>query len=46
MLQRQLDDPRCRRKRGPVALAKIIPLVLARLGIRAIQSETEGEDPS
>jgi hypothetical protein len=29
-----------------VALAKIIPLVLARLGIRAIQSETEGEDPS
>ncbi len=46
MLQSQLDDPRCRRRRGPQALAKIIPLVLARLGIRIVQSETEGEDPN
>jgi len=46
MLQGKLDDPRCRRRRGPVALAQMIPLVLARLGIRAIQSEAEGEDPS
>ena len=46
MLQSQLDDPRCRRRRGPQAIAKIIPLVLARLGIRMLQSETEGEDPN
>jgi hypothetical protein len=46
MLQRQLDDPSCRRRRGPQALAQIIPLVLARLGIRVIQSTVEGEDPS
>lgn len=45
-LQSLLDDPRCRRRRGPQALAKIIPLVLARLGIRMVQSETEGEDPN
>lgn len=45
MLQRQLEDPQFRRRRGPVALAQIIPLVLARLGIRAVQSEAEGEDP-
>jgi transposase len=43
-LQDQLDDPSRRRRRGPQALAKIIPLVLARLGIRVLQSETEGED--
>jgi transposase len=46
ILQQQLEDPRCRRRRGPVALAKIIPLVLARLGIAALQSKPEGEDPS
>jgi transposase len=46
MLQRQLDDPRCRRRRGPQALAKIIPQVLARLGIRAVQSKAESEDLS
>jgi transposase len=46
LLQSQLDDPRCRRRRGPQALAKIIPLVLARLGVRAVQSQTEGEDPN
>jgi transposase len=45
MLRRQLEDPRSRRRRGPVALAKIIPLVLARLGMRAVQSEAEGKDP-
>jgi transposase len=45
MLQRQLQEPQCRRRRGPVALAKIIPLVLARLGMRVVQSEAEGEDP-
>lgn len=46
MLERQLNDPSCRRRRGPQALAQIIPLVLARLGIRVVQSTTEGEDPS
>jgi hypothetical protein len=46
MLQSQLDDPSCRRRRGPQAIGKIIPLVLARLGIRVVQSETEGEDPN
>jgi transposase len=46
MLKRQLDDPGCRRRRGPQALAKIIPLVLARLGIGAVQSAKEGEDLS
>ena len=44
MLQSQLEDPRCRRRRGPQALAQIIPLVLARLGMRMVQSQTEGED--
>jgi transposase len=44
MLQDQLADPRCRRRRGPQALAKIIPLVLARLGIQMLQSPAEGED--
>lgn len=46
MLQEQLDEPRCRRRRGPQAIGKIIPLVLARLGIRMVQSKTEGEDPN
>jgi hypothetical protein len=46
LLQKQLDDPRNRRRRGPQALAKIIPLVLARLGMRTLQSATEGEDPN
>jgi transposase len=46
MLQEQLDNPRCRRRRGPQAIGKIIPLVLARLGIRMVQSATEGEDPN
>ncbi len=46
MLQNQLDDPRCRRHRGPQAIGKIIPLVLARLGIRIVQSQIEGEDPN
>jgi transposase len=46
MLQEQLDNPRCRRRRGPQAVSKIIPLVLARLGIRMVQSGPEGEDPN
>jgi transposase len=45
MLQQELDDPACRRRRGPQALAQIIPLVLARLGIRVVQSAPEGEGP-
>lgn len=45
ILQSQLDDPRCRRRRGPVALAKIIPLVLARLGVRTLQSKPEERGP-
>jgi len=45
-LQELLDDPRSRRRRGPQAIGKIIPLVLARLGIRMLQSEPEGEDPN
>lgn len=44
LLREQLD-PACRRRRGPQTLAKIIPVVLARLGIRTLQSRTEGEDP-
>ena len=45
LLRNQLDDANCRRRRGPQALAQIIPLVLARIGIRALQSPAEGEDP-
>ena len=44
MLQSQLDDRSCRRRRGPQAIGQIIPLVLARLGIRMVESEAEGED--
>ena len=46
MLQRLLDEPESRRRRGPVALAKILPVVLARLGMRTLQSEPEEQDPS
>jgi transposase len=50
LLRQQLDAPRsrhgCGRQRGPVPLAQLIPLVLARLGVRMLQSEPEGEDPS
>jgi transposase len=46
MLQSQLDERHGRRRRGPQALGKIIPLVLARLGIRMVQSDPEGEDPN
>lgn len=45
-LQELLDDPRGRHRRGLQAIGKIIPLVLARLGIRSVQSKTEGEDPN
>ena len=44
-LQDLLDDPQSRRRRGPVAIAKIIPLVLARLGLRVLQSQPEEQDP-
>lgn len=33
------------RKRGPQPLAELIPLVLARLGVRVVQSETESAGP-
>jgi hypothetical protein len=46
ILQDLLDEPAHRRRRGPVALAKIIPLVLARLGMRLLQSPPEEQDPS
>lgn len=46
LLQRLLDEPESRRRRGPVALAKILPVVLARLGMRTLQSEPEVQDPS
>ena len=42
-LQRHLEDPRARGRRGPVALGNIIPQVLARLGVRALQSTSEGQ---
>src|SRR5437868_15540980 len=45
MLKEQLDDPECRRRRGPLAVAKIIPMVLARMGADVIKSTTEGQDP-
>jgi transposase len=46
LLQRLLDEPEARRRRGPVALAKILPVVLARLGLRTLQSEPEEQDLS
>jgi len=45
MLQDLLDEPENRRRRGPVAIGKIIPLVLARLRLRMVQSEPEEQDP-
>ena len=44
-LQKQLDDM-CKRRRGPQPLAAIIPIVLARLGIDMVQSESTGRVPS
>jgi transposase len=50
LLRQQLHEPRrrhgCGRRRGPVPLAELIPQVLARLGVRMLQSQPEGEDPS
>jgi transposase len=50
LLRQQLNQPPsrhgCGRQRGPVPLAQLIPLVLARLGVRLLQSQPEGEDPS
>ena len=45
LLQALLDEPETRRRRGPVALTKLLPLVLARVGMRVLQSETEEQDP-
>lgn len=44
-LQDLLDNPTTRRRRGPVAIAEIIPLVLARMGLRVLQSSPEEQDP-
>jgi transposase len=41
-LRQMLDDASVRRRRGPIELGKIIPLVLARLGIAQVQSKPEG----
>lgn len=43
-LQKQLET--LSKKRGPQPLADILPIVLARLGEMAVQSESEGADPS
>ena len=44
-LQARLEEL-ARRKRGPQPLAELIPLVLARLGVRVVQSEAhEGAEP-
>jgi transposase len=44
-LQQLLDEPACRRSRGPVALSQLIPIVLAQLGVTEVQSSNEGQDP-
>jgi transposase len=45
-LQSRLDEA-AKRKRGPQPLADILPLVLAKLGLNQVQSDTEGNaDPS
>jgi transposase len=43
-LQARLEEL-ARRKRGPQPLAELIPLVLARLGVRVVQSEPESARP-
>jgi hypothetical protein len=43
-LQDQLDD-RAHRRRGPQPLADPIPLVLARLAVRVVESVPESADP-
>lgn len=45
-LRLMLDDATQRRRRGPVALSSILPLVLARLEAAVLQSKTEGTGPS
>ncbi len=42
-LEDRLDE--LKKRRGPQPLAEIIPLVLAKLGLRQVQSTPEGEDP-
>jgi transposase len=43
-LQERLDE--LKNARGPQPLRRIIPLVLAKLGLPQVQSTSEGEDPS
>ncbi len=43
-LEEHLEE--LKNRRGPQPLAKIIPLVLAKLGLRQVQLTSEGEDPS
>jgi transposase len=42
-LQEELDKIHDRRRRGPQLLGDILPIVLARLGVGAVQSEESGE---
>ncbi len=43
-LQEELQKIQARQRRGPQALADILPIVLARLGIGAVESRESGED--
>lgn len=43
-LQQHLDEL-AKRRGGPTPLAKIIPLILARLAVGVLQSDSEGEGP-
>jgi transposase len=45
-LQKLLDDRAAHRRHGLVELSQIIPLVLAKLGVQALQSKPEGRNPS
>jgi transposase len=42
-LQEELDRIQARRRRGPQPLCEILPLILARLGVGAVQSKASGE---
>lgn len=44
-LQQRLEEL-ARRRRGPEPLANILPIVLAKLGVRGVQSEDKGEGSS
>jgi hypothetical protein len=43
-LQEELRKLQAHQRRGPQALADILPIVLARLGIGAVESRESGED--